>query len=410
MSNKDQFGYYTVKQHKTYSKIEALELAHNLNVPVKWNFNETIFSQYPWHIDTKENIKILYKRRAEQIRQKYDYLVVWYSGGADSFTVLNTFKENNIHVDEIAQFHSYEGEKTWNSYLNKEIETVAIPGTKEFLNSMPHTKHRLVDLTPIIKSVFGEDRNKFDFIYKSNHSFGPHQLARTYVRDKIDDWRKIIESGKKLCFIWGVDKPPVRYDSDNDKYYLEFFDIVDGGGVGPRIQQENRSDWHDEFFYWSPDSMDIIARQGHIIVNYLRNIPKEDLDTQYLTRDRYSYSMSYNGDYIPQYLGRPGRIVNGIMYHLTSEGSHRLVYPDWKETTFSLGKPFSYTFSPRDRWWYEALRAQDQRMHRTAIESFYKKFTKFGFNNYRNLRQRVNLDFRNISIDLCFTKKYFLEK
>ena len=165
--NKDQFGYYLVGNYKTYSKIEALERAHLLNIPVEWIFNDGVFSTHPWHIDTKEDLKKLYKKRAEQIRNKYDYIVIWYSGGVDSFTVLNTFKENNIHVDEIAQFHAYEGEKTWDSCLNKEVEAVAIPQSQEFLNVMPHTKHRTVDLTPIIKSIYNEDNNKFDFMYKS---------------------------------------------------------------------------------------------------------------------------------------------------------------------------------------------------------------------------------------------------
>jgi hypothetical protein len=125
--NKDQFGYYLVGNYKTYSKIDALEHAHLFNTPVKWIFNDDVFSTHPWHIDTQEDIKKLYKKRAEQIREKYDYIVVWYSGGVDSFTVLNSFRENGIHVDEIAQWHCHEGEKTWDSFLNKEVKEVAIP-------------------------------------------------------------------------------------------------------------------------------------------------------------------------------------------------------------------------------------------------------------------------------------------
>jgi len=407
--NKDQFGYYLVGNHKTYSKIEALELAHNLNLEAKWNFNETVFSTYPWHINTNEDIKKLYKKRAEQIRNKYDYLVLWYSGGADSFNMTNTFKENNIHVDEIAQFHSFEGEKTWNSYLNKEIEMVAIPGTKEFLKAMPHTKHRTVDLAPIIKSVFGEDDNRLDFIYKSNNSFGPHQLARTYVREKIEDWRKIIESGKKLCFVWGTDKPPIHYDVNLDKHYLEFMDLVDGAGVGPRIQIENRSDWHDEFFYWSIDAMDVIARQAHIVINYLRNVPKEDLDTQYLNRDPYSYSVAHDGTYVPQLLSRPSMKINNLIYYLTSEGLHRLIYPDWKIDTFTLGKPFGYVFSPRDRWWFRGQTMDDQKRFTSAIKSLYKKFTKFGFYKHKLLEQSIGLDFSMLNLDHFRSKRYYLE-
>ena len=385
-TNKDQFGYYLVGDYKTYSKIAALERANLVNIPVEWIFNDSVFSTHPWKIDTGVDIKILYKKRAEQIRNKYDYIVIWYSGGVDSFTMLNTFKENNIHVDEIAQYHAYEGEKTWDSYLNKELELVAIPQTQEFLKKMPHTKHRMIDLTPIINSVYDIDDNKFDFIYKSNKSFGPDQLARTYFREKVSDWQKIIASGKKLCFVWATDKPPVRHDILDDKYYLEFIDIIDGAGVGPRTQMLNRPEEHDELFYWSPDAMDLMARQGHIIANYMRNPPKEDLDSKYLTRDRFIYLLDLYGS--PKVVSknmdrRTATKIGNDLFYLTVQGLNRLVYPDWREDTFTLGKNIGYIFGPRDRWWWEGHRAKDRIMFRTAFESYYDKFTKYGFSGYK---------------------------
>lgn len=452
--NKDQFGYYLVGQHKTYSKIEALELAHNFDVEPKWIFNDNIFATHPWHIDTQIDLKQLYKKRAEQIRDKYDYIVIWYSGGVDSFTVLNTFKENNIHVDEIAQFHSYEGEKTWDSFLNKEIKIVALPETKRFLESMPHTKHRVVDLSPIVKSLFGHDQNRFDFIYKLNHAFGPHHLARSYLREKISDWSKIIASGKKLCFVYGSEKPPVRYDAVNDKYFLQFFDIVDSC-VGPRTQILNRPDEYDELFYWSPDAMDIIARQAHIIVNYMRDVPKQDLDSDYLTSDTYVQLLGPDGRYQPySQKERIATKVDNKMYYLREKGLNRLIYPDWNEDTFTLGKNIGYIFGPRDRWWWRAHGEKDQTMFSSAIESYYKKFTKWGFNNFKYRRrildsaekisienilekipelesistgsQNPNLkrymvnkfrksldfagDFRNINVDTLRSKKYYIEQ
>ena len=448
--NKDQFGYYLCGNLKTYSKIEALEHAHLINTPIQWIFNDAVFSTHPWHIDTQEDIKKLYKKRAEQIREKYDYIVIWYGGGADSFTVVNSFRENNIHVDEIAQYHAYEGEKTWNCYMNKEVKDVAIPQTLEFLKSMPHTKHRLVDYTSIIKSVYSEDDNKFNFIYKANKSFGPDQLARTYFREKILDYRNIIASGKKLCFVWGCDLPPVVYDETNDYYYLQFRDIIDGAAVGPRTQMLGRQEEHDELFYWSPDAMDLMARQAHIIMNYLRNPPKQDLDSLYLSTDYNTYAMSYSGGYIPLKNRRASTKVKDQLYFLTQSGFQRLLYPDWKIETFSLGKQAGTIFNLRDRWWFDAHQNQDQKLFGSAFESLYKKFDIWGFTNFKNgvvskilqdkyskgkeiesCNQQLytykhlykkfddlglininseNNDFRNLNMDLCYSKRYFLEK
>jgi len=308
-------------------------------------------------------------------------------------------------VDEIAQYHAYEGEKTWDSYLNKELELVAIPQTQEFLKKMPHTKHRMIDLTPIINSVYDIDDNKFDFIYKSNKSFGPDQLARTYFREKVPDWQKIIASGKKLCFVWATDKPPVRHDVPNDKYYLEFRDIVDGC-VGPRTQILGRQEEHDELFYWSPDAMDLMARQGHIIANYMRNPPKEDLDSKYLTRDHFIYLLDLQGS-LKQVSGNMDhRIVTKIgnnLFYLTVQGLNRLIYPDWREDTFTLGKNIGYIFGPRDRWWWQAHGAKDRIMFRTAFESYHDKFTNHGFNGFK-LSKKILTNPTEVSLEKILSR------
>jgi len=407
--NKDQFGYYQVHRHKTYSKIEALEIAHLLVKPVEWIFNDDTFGKHPWHIDTKQDIKQLYKMRAEQLREKYDYIVIWYSGGADSFTVLNTFKENKIHVDEIAHFHSYDGDKTWDSYLNKEIESVAIPQTQEFLKTMPHTKQRVIDLTSIIKSMFAEDNNRLDFIYKFNHSFGLHHLARSYLREKIDDWKKIIDSGKKLCFVYGCDKIPVEFDLKNNKYFLQFRDIIDGC-ISPRTQTLGRLEEYDELFYWSPDALDLMTRQAHITVNYLRNPPEEDLDSTYLTQDSSVCLRTFYNSYVSvnNYKSRMLTMVNNLKYYLTTEGLHRLIYPDFKEDTFTLGKGFGYIINPRDGWWFNGSKGDDQTMFISAIKSLRTKFTRWGFNFVDSYPLDLQ-HFTHINIDNMYSKKYYLE-
>jgi len=54
-----------------------------------------------WTKEPKESFKELCRQRAEQIRDTYDYVIVYFSGGSDSTTVMNAFLDNGIKIDEV---------------------------------------------------------------------------------------------------------------------------------------------------------------------------------------------------------------------------------------------------------------------------------------------------------------------
>jgi hypothetical protein len=136
----------------------------------------------------------------------------------------------------------------------------------------------------------------------------------------------------------------------------------------------------------------------------MRNPPKEDLDSLYLNTEVNTHAIAYSGEYIPVPTRRASTKVNDIMYHLTSAGFHKLLYPDWKIDTLSLRKQVSTIFNLKDRWWFDAHQNQDQKLFFSAFESLYNKFTKWGFTNFKNH------DFRNLQLDLTYSKKYILTK
>ena len=45
------------------------------------------------------------------------------------------------------------------------------------------------------------------------------------------------------------------------------------------------------------------------------------------------------------------KIINNKKYYLTSDGIHRLIYPDWYPVPYQV-KPTSLIFSPRDTWFF----------------------------------------------------------
>ena len=68
---------------------------------VSFYFHDDYFSQFDWTKEPQQSLKELYKQRAIQLRDKYDYLILSYSGGSDSHQALETFLNNNIFIDEI---------------------------------------------------------------------------------------------------------------------------------------------------------------------------------------------------------------------------------------------------------------------------------------------------------------------
>ena len=350
--SKDKFGFYQVGEFKTYSKVEAIELSNKVGQPVHWNFNDEEFAMYNWAVEPTESLKELYQRRARQIRERYDYIVLWWSGGADSYTMLRAFVDQGLFVDELATFHNFGGDGSWDTYLNSEVKRVAIPMAEKVLEASPNTKFRLVDHTDYQPNLFNIDDNKFDFFYKANAVFSPNQLARRYIREKNQDYLDLFAQGKRVCFIWGMDKPRVNLQKDGS-YAMQFVDIVDNS-VNPVTQQLNRPWENDEFFYWSPDSKDMLCKQGHVIMRYLKNIPEQDLNSRWLARKG---NVLGNG------------LVNGKMWYLTNDGCHRLIYEDWHPDTYTSGKhDYLLMWSPRDEWFLKDTQAEHTQIYKAGLE------------------------------------------
>lgn len=349
--SKDKFGFYQVGDFKTYSKVEAIELANKTGNKVHWNFNDAEFTNFDWTIEPPVSLKQLYQARARQIRERYDYIVLWWSGGADSYTMLRAFVDEGLFVDELATFHNMGGDGSWDTYLNSEVKQVAIPVAEKILESSPNTKFRLVDHLDYQADLFDKDDNKFDFIYKANAVFSPNQQSRRYIREKEKDYLDLFAQGKRVCFVWGMDKP--RVTNINGKFAIQFVDIVDNS-VNPLTQTLDRPWENDEFFFWSPDARELLSKQGHIVKRYLNNIPDIDLNSRWVSKKSNA-------------LGHVKK--NGITWFLTNDGLHRLVYPDWSPDTYTSGKhDFLLMWSPRDEWFLKDANAEHTQVYRAGLE------------------------------------------
>ena len=380
--NKDQFGYYTVGSHKTYSKLDAITLHERTGQHPEWNFNDIVFGLYDWSKEPVESLEELYQQRAQQIRDKYDYLVLFYSGGADSTNILQTFLKNDIKLDEIAQFYSYDGDDgDADSNFNAEVTKVAIPWSQAIVKQYTYINHRVIDQSKLIDDIYDLPNIRNDFLYQQNTCISPNNFSRVYLRRVIKDYADMISAGKRLCFIWGAEKP--RMYRDNGRYCMKFLDMIDNC-VSPLIQQENIPGYYDELFYWSPDFVSGMIKQGHTIIKALNTWP--------VTAPFFSQETTTFGS----------TIRDGTTWYLTNHGMHTAVYTGWDISTFSVGKKRSPVLSLRDSWYLNKTDGSTGRFL-AGINALNDILTKTLDGYWKNTADLMD------GVKGCLTKPYYLE-
>lgn len=270
-SERNKFGYYQVgEKFCTYSWAEALEEQQRTGQKLDWIFNDHFFSLIDWTQEPTETLEQLYAERARQLREKYDYIVLEFSGGSDSHNVLNAFIQNNIHLDEVLTVHSHDiSNVSRNSRvdLSTEIFNAAIPEAQQLLELAPNTVYRVVDLSNDIKQTLLDIKNtslKFDIIYKYNGYFGPFAIAHAEFKENFPHYKNLIDQGKRVCFLYGVDKPNLSYV--NKQWSFCFNNTFDT--YAPVMYQQSLMS--TEVFYWAPEAWKIIAKQAHSIRRHIR--------------------------------------------------------------------------------------------------------------------------------------------
>ena len=381
--NQDIFGFYRVGDLKFYSKLEAIELSTKKNIHLHWDFNEPIFSSYDWTVEPAESLRELYKKRAQQIRDKYDYVIVSYSGGADSSNIVDSFVNNGIRIDELASHTNYEITGDKENFLNAEIFKVAFPNYEKLKASCPWMKFRNIDLSKPIVDTFEDSSIIDNWMYNLNSYRSPNMSVKDNLKMQIKEWRDIIESGKKLVIVHGIDKPRIMLE--NGKYVYKFLDLIDTA-VTPLAQILNREWDYHELFYWTPDLPEIPIKQAHVVKNYVKNSAPDSL------------FMSYEKDY----LGLAYRVLSdGKKLWLSNHGVHTLIYPDWDINTFSLGKTQSIILSSRDTWFWTESKQEK------SVKNFYEALNKLWVNLPDYWKNEANDITRGTR--LSYSKSYYLE-
>lgn len=285
-----KLGYYTVGKIEIESKIHACifathvlrksqESINPLSI-LKWHFNEDIFQNFDWSREPESSLDQLYDKRARELREKYDYIVISYSGGADSHNIVMSFIRQNLHIDEIVvncldkgteKFAIVDSNVKDAKYAHaSEHHLQAIPRIKDLKVISPNTKITVFDMTDNLFQVFSDPKQ--NWILKMREELNPVDVTR-YNYIHFSDFRKNMDKDRKVGIVMGIDKPRILIDKVDQSVYLRFTDrLTNIAPVGEYMKDYTNTTI--EYFYWSPDACELLCKQAHVVKKWLEWNPR----------------------------------------------------------------------------------------------------------------------------------------
>lgn len=323
------YNYDTKEQHDYLNKVEALIALTSLkklgkNVIIYFRYYDNIWKTFDFSLCGKTSLDTLYKERALQLRDKYQYLILKYSGGSDSHNILMTFLKNNIKLDALyinwpllaKEKKLYKPNKNNFSSDNElsEWDYTIKPDLDYIRKNHPEIEIHIDDWLKNLTEMQYVNDSHFQ---KQNHflslpSIYRHQFFTTYEK-------KLVDKGFKVGIIDGADKPNLYIsEKDSNKVIMRFIDW-------PLQHTMTYSGYGVEYFYWTPDLPLLPVEMAYQVFLYYKNNKAE----QHLL-----YSL-HNMFHINEY---QRLMILENVYERKNTITKKILYPYWDNNRFQIKK------------------------------------------------------------------------
>ena len=377
-SNLHLYGHYKVGNNIYYSKIDAMADHVKSSNPITWHIMEDELKELNITVEPTETLEELYAERARKIRERYDYIVIHFSGGTDSSKVVDIFYRNGIKVDEI--FHrTYSRIERKNAALTlgdpEAVEPEVLTNPRlDFIKTKlwPDVNIRQLDISQDMIQSF----NKGNW-FEEGKPPGTEILApwRQDWEISVPEWLKMADKGIKIGHIIGKDKPLVYKDKIG--YYITFIDNIVNSWIMPKKKFAGYPSYK-EFFFTHPESAKIIVKQAHLL--------KKNLSDQEWLFDHHRHTMTRKRE----------NIIADVIYGETVFKNNTTTLKDGdREIPFNLGRMTSGT-----GWWITKDFKSEQFKHYSAgLRDMYSEIKPF----YENF-----IDFYQKGLPKFLTKKHYI--
>jgi hypothetical protein len=370
MTNSNHQGVYCVCQLDTNkiissykNKVQALLEATRLrkqgqSCTVWFLWYHDVFKNFNKELLGKIPLKTLYKERAQQLRDNYDELILYYSGGADSHNILHTFLENNIKLDYVFVRWPYKildkglykpnNQNTGATNFVSEWDYVIKPDLDYLKNNYPEIK--------IITSDWLDraDLNLYndDLFSTQNHMHSAVNFLRMQSYSDIEI--NLLDQGKRVAAIWGTDKPYLKKNSASSEVSFYFRDDLIQNAVPVNSDANNI-----EYFYWSPDMPALAYEMAYQTFLWFKSRPDK---VQFINTSQH--------------------------YSICGEIIKEVCYPHWNFNRFQADKP-DVSKKNKDFWFYDhpefnSIVDRWQHYHRNQLDDIHKDYLNLDPNGNPN--------------------------
>lgn len=275
--NNRETGYWQVNGRDFYNKLEAALVATQYQTDIKYIFNNDVFDNINWAVEPTLSLPELYSLRAQQLRDQYRKIVLFYSGGSDSHTALLAFLRANIHIDEVVFYRADGvGVDKQASIFNVELTYVGIDVVNEcHKKGIKVTELNVVDS---LEDAYPDSDWIFSFDFERavpTSSLRNHLFKKWYYENGYD---------QRDCAVFGLEKPRLFW---KDGYWCTGF--LDEAILNFNHPMCHRDDWYGpryEFFFTTPDMPEIQVKQVHKLIQHFIQMKTEDPNYYEIVKDQ----------------------------------------------------------------------------------------------------------------------------
>jgi len=208
--------------------------------------------------------------------------------------------------------------------LQTEFLFQTMPRLKEIEKMSPKTKISIFDLTDYLFD-FLNTANDGSWILNKREKLNPINITRfNYLY--FSEVRKQFDKDKKIAVVMGVEKPRLIIDPKTNDLWMRF---TDAAANIVSVVADHMKDYPNasiEYFYWHPDSAEMLCKQCHVVKRWLLTYPEK---INYWT------------------LGQ----INKDIYRLMHERVYRtLLYTTWDQNWFQADKAVLDWYTEFDDW------------------------------------------------------------